>query len=77
MAIYNATIWNKKFCFIEQEHIFQTLPRAENNGTARFKKCKRKCKCLNANIYSYLVTSGGHSSNPYLNVVTFFNTRVN
>jgi hypothetical protein len=31
--------------------------------------------CLNTNIYSY--TSGGQSSNPYLNVVHFFNTRVN
>jgi hypothetical protein len=31
---------------------------------------------LNTNIYSYLVTSGGQSSNPYLNAVHFFNTRV-
>jgi hypothetical protein len=31
--------------------------------------------CLNTNIYSYLETSGGQSSNPYLNVVHFFNTR--
>ncbi len=28
--------------------------------------------CLNTNIYSYLETSGGQSSNPYLNVVHFF-----
>jgi hypothetical protein len=28
--------------------------------------------CLNANIYSYIETSGGQSSNPYLNVVHFF-----
>jgi hypothetical protein len=27
--------------------------------------------CLNANIYSYLETSGGQSSNPYLNIVHF------
>ncbi len=33
--------------------------------------------CLNANIYSYLETSGGHSSNLYLNAVHFFNTSVN
>jgi hypothetical protein len=33
--------------------------------------------CLNANIYSYLVTSGGKSSNLYLNVVQFFDTSVN
>jgi hypothetical protein len=30
--------------------------------------------CLNTNIYSYLETSGGQSSNLYLNVVHFFNT---
>jgi hypothetical protein len=28
------------------------------------------------NIYSYLETPGGQSSNPYLNFVHFFNTRV-
>jgi hypothetical protein len=33
--------------------------------------------CLNTTIYSYLETSGGKSLNPYLNVVHFFNTRVN
>ncbi len=31
--------------------------------------------CMNANIYSYLETSSGPSSNPYLNVVHFLNTR--
>jgi hypothetical protein len=31
--------------------------------------------CLNTNIYSYLETSGGQSSNPHLNVVHFLNTR--
>jgi hypothetical protein len=33
--------------------------------------------CLNTNIYSYIETSGGQSSNLYLNVIHFFNTRVN
>ncbi len=33
--------------------------------------------CFNTNIYSYLETSGGQSSNLYLNVVPFFNTSVN
>jgi hypothetical protein len=33
--------------------------------------------CLNTNIYSYLETSGGQSSNLYLNVVHFFNISVN
>jgi hypothetical protein len=32
--------------------------------------------CLNTNIYSYLETSGGQNSNPYLNAVHFFITRV-
>jgi hypothetical protein len=33
--------------------------------------------CLNTNIYSYLETSGGQSSNLCLNVVHVFNTSVN
>ncbi len=33
--------------------------------------------CLNTNIYTYLETSGGQSSNLYLNVAHFFNTSVN
>ncbi len=33
--------------------------------------------CLNANIYSYLETSGGQSSNLYFNAAHFFNTSVN
>ncbi len=32
---------------------------------------------LNINIYSQLETSGGKISNLYVNVVHFFNTRVN
>jgi hypothetical protein len=32
---------------------------------------------LNINIYSYLDTSGGQSSNLCLNVVHFFNTSIN
>ena len=32
---------------------------------------------LNTNIYSYVETSGGQSSNIYLKVVCFFNTSVN
>jgi hypothetical protein len=33
--------------------------------------------CLNTNIYSYLETSGGQSSNLYLNVAHFFNASAN
>jgi hypothetical protein len=42
------------------------------NGTARFKKCKQWFE-----YQSYLETSGGQSSNQYLNAVHFFNTIVN
>ncbi len=34
-------------------------------------------KYLNTNVYSYLETSGGQSSNLHLNVVHFFNTGIN
>jgi len=37
---------------------------------------KNVSNCFNTNIYSYL-TSGGQSSNLYLNVVHFFNSSVN
>jgi hypothetical protein len=33
--------------------------------------------CVHTNIYSMLETSGGQSSNLYLNVVHFFNTSAN
>jgi len=33
--------------------------------------------CLNSNIYSYLETSGGQSSNIYLNVPYFLNASAN
>ncbi len=36
---------------------------------------KNVSNSMNTNIYSYLETSGGQSSNPYLNVVNFSNTR--
>jgi len=44
------------------------------NGTAHFKNVNNY---LNTNIHSHLETSGGQKSNLYLNVVHFFNTRVN
>ncbi len=33
--------------------------------------------CWNTNTHSHLETSGGQSSNPYLDVVHFFNTSIN
>ncbi len=44
-----------------------------SNGTVRFKNVNN---CLYANVYSYSETSGGISYDPYLNVVHFFNARV-
>ncbi len=38
---------------------------------------KSMSNCLNTNIYSYLESSGGQSSNLYFNAVHFFNTSVN
>jgi hypothetical protein len=44
------------------------------NGTVHFKNINNSLK---TNTYSYLETSGGQSSNLYLNVVHFFSTSVN
>ena len=38
---------------------------------------KNENNSLDTNIYSYLETSGGQSSDLYLNVVHFYNTSVN
>jgi hypothetical protein len=46
----------------------------KSNGTMRFKNV---ISYIYTNIYFYLETSGGQSSNLYLNVVQFFNTGVN
>jgi hypothetical protein len=46
----------------------------KSNGTTRFKNVN---SYLNTNIYFYLETSGGQSSNLQLNVVHVFNTSVN
>ncbi len=37
----------------------------------------KNVNCFNANIYSYLDTSGGQSSDLYLNVAHILNTSVN
>ncbi len=46
-------------------------------STMEQRNLKNANNYLNTNIYSYLETSGGQSSNLYLNAVHFFNTRVN
>jgi hypothetical protein len=48
---------------------------AKSNGTAHFKKCKQLFEYQHLPLL--IGTSGGQSSNLYLNVVHFFNTSVN
>ncbi len=54
----------------EQYLVFDTVQMEQ-------RALKNVNNCLFTNVYSYLETSGGISYNPYLNVVHFFNTRVN
>jgi hypothetical protein len=56
--------------------VYYVLERLETllNGTARLNNANN---CLNTNMSSYLETSGGQSSNLYLNVVHIFNTSDN
>jgi hypothetical protein len=51
-----------------------------NNTTTNTMKehtLKNVSNCLNTNIYSYLETSGGQSSDLYLKDVHFFNITIN
>jgi hypothetical protein len=60
-----------------EPHIFdqaQSLLDEVQNGTSQFQNVNG---CLNTNIYSYLETPAGQSSNVYLSVVHFFNTSIN
>jgi hypothetical protein len=65
---------NKSSCLSPTLGFTQFLITSGKNGTAHFEKCNSH---WNTNIYSYLETSGGLSSNLYLNVVQFFYTSVN
>jgi hypothetical protein len=49
----------------------------ENDVSMEQHALKNINNCLNANIYSYLETSGGQSSKQYLKVAHFFNNIVN
>jgi hypothetical protein len=48
-----------------------------HDGAMEQRALKNVNNNLNMDIYSYLETSDGQSSNTYLNVVPFFNTSVN
>jgi hypothetical protein len=67
--------------------VWKSLPRTDarmkqlalknvNNGL-NTNTSKNVNNCLYANVYSYLETLGGQSTNLYLNVIHFFNTSVN
>ncbi len=63
-------------CFEKKEYVGAPLSMTKMIRMEQ-RTLKNVNNCLNTNIYSYLETSGGKSLNPYLNVVHFFNTRVN
>ena len=51
--------------------------KARTNIRMEQSALKNLSNCLNDNIYSYLETSSGQSSNLYLDVVRFLNTGAN
>jgi hypothetical protein len=53
----------------EKVNLYQCLKLMEQRAL------KNVNNFMNTNIYSYLETSGGQSSNPYLDVAHFLNTR--
>ncbi len=63
---------NDKYAILSHTTYHYIKVLEQYNGTLRFINVNN---CLNTNIYSYLETSGGQNSNPYLNVVHFLNTR--
>ncbi len=68
-----TAVFVKKFANVPKHPKRNEFTPQNHNGTARFKKWNN---CLNINIYSFLETSSGQSSNLYLSVVHFFNTSV-
>jgi hypothetical protein len=71
-----ANSFEEKMHHIEHDPMLYNL-MGVNNTIMEQHDLKNVNNCLNTNIYSYLETSGGQSSNLYLNVVHFFNTIVN
>jgi hypothetical protein len=54
-----------------------TVETGQAYQTLEQRTLKNENNYLNTNVDSYLETSGGQSSNQYLNVVHVFNTSVN
>ncbi len=65
----NFQNFEAKICLIEIRQVSKDLIMEQ-------RALKNVNNNMNMNIYSYLETSDGQSSNTYLNVVLFFNTSV-
>jgi hypothetical protein len=63
-------------CYFLQKHYYVKLNTFRHSPMEQH-AIKNVGNYLNNNIYSYLETSGGQSSNLNLNVVQFFNASVN
>jgi hypothetical protein len=53
------------------------LKSSVSDATMEQRALRNVNNCLYTNVYSYLETSAGISYNSYLNVLHFFNIRVN
>ncbi len=69
---FSPLLFTLKFNLIFRWKIKTVLNQMEQHALKKVNNC-----LYTNNVYSYLETSGGISYNPYLNVVHFFNTRVN
>jgi hypothetical protein len=67
-----------KFCrgLSKSSKVKAKINEIQENGTARFNKRKQLFEYQHLLLVRGLETSGGQSSNAYLNVAHFFNTRV-
>ncbi len=63
--------------FLTNTNSFCNFISVQKFDTMEQHTLKNVNNCLNTNIYYYLETSGGQSSNLYLKVVYFFSTSVN
>jgi len=72
-----SDVKNKRIFFLNEKKCFEHFKNLTTfNYIIEQHNLKNVNNCLNTNVYSYLETSVGQSSNLYLNV-HFFNTSVN
>jgi len=69
---------SKNFVQHSADFLYMESPKNVVRNVMSGKMCfKNVNNYLNTNIYSYLETSGGQSTNLFINVAHFFNTRFN